>query len=135
MKPNWLRRDILATPISYTLCTTEAQYDSEVRRLKIKGPNPWLNDHAMATCHHFDKSSVGEEGACAIVCIQTPPDKTPIEVAGLLCHEAVHLWQEYCDYIGEKHPGREMEAYVIQWLSQCLMEEYVRQTITTKEPA
>ena len=60
------------------------------------------------------------------MCIAVTGNRLPVEVAGLLVHEAVHVWQEYADRIGETHPGREQEAYAIQAISQELMTEYAR---------
>lgn len=65
----------------------------------------------------------------AIVCFPPGPDRDSIEVAGLLVHEAVHIWQEYLIHIGEKYPGVETEAYAIQRISMGLMSEYSRQVI------
>ena len=59
---------------------------------------------------------------CAI-CHNFPP-----EVAGRLVHEAVHVWQRYCDHIGERRPGNEQEAYGIQSIAQELMQSFVEQT-------
>jgi len=41
-------------------------------------------------------------------------------------HEAVHAWQEWCDYYGELTPGREQEAYGIQSVAQELMAEFAK---------
>ena len=43
-------------------------------------------------------------------------------------HEAVHIFQRWCDDRGEHTPSHEFQAYSIQWISQELMEEFVRQT-------
>jgi len=63
--------------------------------------------------------------AC-IVCLDDWQGRNPIEVAGLLVHEAVHIWQSYCDDIGETDPGREQEAYGVQAIAQELMAEFAR---------
>lgn len=39
----------------------------------------------------------------------------------LLVHEAVHIFQRVCNYIGEDKPSDEFEAYCIQAISQELM--------------
>jgi hypothetical protein len=49
-----------------------------------------------------------------------------VEIAGILVHEAVHIWQEYCDFYGEDKPGREQEAYAIQFIAHELMTEFAR---------
>jgi len=50
----------------------------------------------------------------------------PCTVAALLVHEAVHIFQWWCDGVGETNPSDEFEAYCIQWISQQLFYEYDR---------
>lgn len=47
-------------------------------------------------------------------------------MAGMLIHEAVHVWQAYSANMGETNPGDEQEAYAIQSISQELLAEYAR---------
>ena len=49
-----------------------------------------------------------------------------MEVAGLLIHEAVHVWQGYARDLGEDNPGDEQEAYAIQSIAQELLAEFAR---------
>jgi hypothetical protein len=85
--------------------------------------DPWIKTpHANATVHHAHS----DHGQIAIVCLGDVRDQNPIEIAGLIVHESVHVWQEWCDYYGETNPGREQEAYAIQSISQELMAEYAR---------
>ena len=60
------------------------------------------------------------------MCLRDWKGRNPIEVAGLLVHEAVHVWQGYCIDIGEREPGKEQEAYGIQAIAQELMAEFAR---------
>lgn len=39
----------------------------------------------------------------------------------VIVHEAVHVWQEIELIMGEKQAGREIEAYAVQWISQCCL--------------
>lgn len=52
-------------------------------------------------------------------------DLSLAELAGLCSHEAAHIKQSYMDFIGEKHPSEEFEAYLVQHItaelfSKCL---------------
>lgn len=50
----------------------------------------------------------------------------PVEVSGLLVHEAVHVWQEYALRIGKVKPCSEQMAYGIQTIAQELFSELER---------
>lgn len=131
MKPEWLDRTVVRAPY-YTLCLSEGAFHRELTRLGVKDRPEFLTDGSDATTHHL----LSERGkAACIVTMRWPcrkEHKDPIVVAGLLLHEAVHIWQktlrvhrEHCDQDGE------LEAYGIQWIAQCLMWEFRRQTKRT----
>lgn len=48
----------------------------------------------------------------------------PNAIIGLLVHEAVHVFQQLCEDIGERRPSSEMEAYAIQHISMNLVADY-----------
>jgi hypothetical protein len=119
----WLDRRIAAPGPFLALCTTEKQYLKAMKHLTIKHPNDWINPGANATTHHCVK---GNGDIACIVCIDAG-DHNQTEIAGLLVHEAVHVWQEYAARIGESRPGSEQMAYGIQSIAQELLHEYARQ--------
>jgi hypothetical protein len=120
----WLDRRISAPGPYLTLCLSEKEYEGAMKALKVKHYGPWISTpQASATTHNLSN----EDGnLCAVVCLSEYAGRNPVEVAGLLVHEAVHVWQEYCDFYGEKFPGREQEAYAVQSLAQELMAEFAR---------
>lgn len=127
-KPNvqWCDRAIIVSPIRYALCTSEAAFHAELRRLEIP-THEWpqfVTPGKDATTHHFEETS--ERHALAIVCLGSTEGHTPVGIAALLVHEAVHVWQEICERMGEHNPSREFEAYSVQWLSQELMDAYAK---------
>lgn len=105
------------------LCLSEREFKQAMKQCKVETTDPWIKSpHADATAHHLR----APHGLCAIICLTNYERHTPVEIAGLLVHEAVHAWQEWCDYYGESFPAREQEAYAIQAISQELMAEYAR---------
>ena len=57
MKNKWLDRNLLELNGYYTLCTTEKQYRSVLKHLRVKGgsaPTFLLTPQANATVHHFN---------------------------------------------------------------------------------
>jgi hypothetical protein len=126
MNNKWLDRRIAAPGPYLTLCLTEQEYDAAMKALKVKHYGPWVSTpQASATTHNLSNP---DGNLCCVICIGDYHGRNPVEVAGLLVHEAVHVWQEYCDWYGEKIPGREQEAYAVQAIAQELMAEFARRT-------
>ena len=123
IKPRWLDRRIAAPGPYLILALSQEEFDTITKRLKLP-PTRWLGPGASATVHFLHNHN----RLTAVVCLGEWRECDPIEVAGVLVHEAVHVWQEYAENIGEKNPGREQEAYAIQAISQELMAEFARRT-------
>jgi hypothetical protein len=122
----WLDRRIAVPGPYLTLCLTEQEFKKALGHCGIKEPVAFVRSPSSHATTHICTNAKSE-----LVCIVTLRDykgRDPIEVAGLLLHEAVHVWQEYCKSIGETHPATEQEAYGIQAISQELMAEFVRLT-------
>lgn len=125
MKARWCDRGLFVSPCHYTVCATKKVFRRELRRLKVQKAErpPFVSPGANATTHFF------ESGArhAAIVCIEAG-EHGSIEIAAMLVHEAVHIWQNVRTIVGEEKPSSEFEAYAIQAISQELMTEFERQT-------
>lgn len=123
MKTKWLDRRISAPGPFLCLCLSEDEYKAALKDMGVSAVDNWIKTpHANATAHHI----ASPEGLACIVCLAGWENRNPIEVAGLLVHEAVHAWQEWCDYYGEITPGCEQEAYGIQSVAQELMAEFAK---------
>ena len=124
-KNKWLERDLLTLP-HITLCLNEKDFKATVKSIMKGGYVPeFLVSGAHGTMHTFE-STDGGMPTC-VVCIQ-PHESDPISTTSLIVHEAVHVWQVFRDYIGEKDPSREFEAYGVQRIAHILLQEYERQT-------
>lgn len=122
-KTNWLDRRVAKPGPYLALCLTEAELRYASRNLTDqKLPFPMTG----AICSTFTNSKTNE--LCAIVSLSQRSQElgSAIEIAGLLVHEAVHVWQAYAEHMGEDNPGDEQEAYAVQGVAQELMAEYAR---------
>ena len=106
----WLNRSLYTTPVNYCLLTTEAQYLREMKKLGVTNPDPWLGG-AVACTHHLSNR---HGDLCALVCYPVKLKIPPHHVAGVLAHEAMHIWRVMREHIGETSPSSEFEAYAIQ---------------------
>lgn len=120
-KVKWLDRELLRSPVYYCLCVDEEQYRQELKRLGIKWPDSFTINASGATTHFITNA---KHGIAALVTINLSPKRTLIEHYALLTHEAVHIFQEICDRLGEKNPSSEFEAYGIQRISLNLMYQF-----------
>ena len=124
MKPTWLDRRVAAPGPYLTLVTSQDEFDAVLRHCKMPLGTPYLSSaRADATAHFFDNQ---RGDSVAVVALGDTTGRSGVEVAGLLVHEAVHIWQTHRENIGETHPGREQEAYAVQSIAQELMAEYAR---------
>ena len=118
-------RALFNSPYHYGLCLSEKRFRKELKRLKVPRENwpPFLASEHSAATTHFLVSNKG--GRCAIVTLGKTKGKYNIQVAALLVHEAVHIWQAIVETIGEVSPSDEFMAYSIQGISQELMDAYI----------
>lgn len=124
MKLTWLGRRVAAPGPYLTLVTSQDEFDAVLRHFKMPLGTPYLSSaRADATAHFFDDQ---RGDSVAVVALGDTTGRSSVEVAGLLVHEAVHIWQTHRENIGETHPGREQEAYAVQGIAQELMAEYAR---------
>ena len=124
MKNRWLDRDVAHPGPCLTLCLSKAEYLAALKDCGVAPVHDWIKTpQADATAHYLENSK-GQ--LTCIVCLGDCSGRTAVEIAGLLIHESVHVWQRYCDYIGEVEPGMEQEAYGIQSIAQTLLAEYSR---------
>ena len=118
----WLGRSTVYAP-HLTLCLTEKDYIKACKYLKDDYPRPWVSKDARATTHVYLK----EGRVTCIVTLDESKCEEQIDIICVLVHEAVHVWQELCESIGEDKPSAEFEAYSIQQISYRLINDYRRQ--------
>lgn len=123
MDPIIASRPLLAMPIRYALCVSKKQYRATLKHLGLRDPgDAWVTDGKSATTHNWDADETG--GPASIVCIADWKGRAMSQIAGLLVHEGVHIWQAARDSMGEHKPSSEFEAYAIQGISQELIEMF-----------
>lgn len=120
----WGRR-LSQYPVRYGFCPSKKAWDIELKRMKVRRSdnNAYLDSGAALTLFHDTPF-----GKTMIVTVSEGLDKrshySPLTVAMVIVHEAVHVWQRIREHIGEDAPGRECEAYAIQAISQEMIAAY-----------
>ena len=120
----WIDRAIIESPYCIGLCQTEKQFKNELKRLKVANPenHQWVTEGKDATVTEFEGSKNHDK--CFLVGIKQDAKTKPIEIVGLLVHEAVHIWQMIRQDMNENEPSIEFEAYSIQKISINLIDAY-----------
>lgn len=120
----WLDRTLFRSPYHIGLCTSPKAFRRELKRLGVP-KNSWpdfIPQDAHAATHYFECTT--KHGLSAIVCMRRDKSRTLLDHHSLLVHEAMHIWQKVRDFIGEKNPGSEFEAYSLQFISYVLFEAF-----------
>lgn len=119
MKTKWLNRTLILGP-SICLCLSEEEYNVAKKHAKWPPDNDvWCNPGGGRVHMYLDC-----ENPIAIVCLNHPEEPTVISIAGIIAHEATHIWQEHLRAMGEDSPGDEISAYAVQSLVVTLMDEW-----------
>lgn len=106
-------------PVCFGFCPSETAWNREMKRFGMKEPYP-VSDGRTTTFFnankgaHFILVTIGAGGV----------NRSDVEITGLLVHEAMHVWQSILESIGEEKPGREMEAYAMQAITQELLQAF-----------
>jgi hypothetical protein len=119
MNVEWLDRALVIGPY-LTLVLSEKQFKKVMKHCNIADAPSWLNYGADATTHHF----VQDTKSLSVVALKVTKKFSPEQIMGLIVHEAVHVWQNFRDSIGEEKPSVEFEAYSIQSITQALITYY-----------
>ena len=124
MKIKWLNRAILyGGYICLALGNKEAK-----AALKHCGEKDMYSPTQSGSLSTIDK----EGKLCFIVCLNNIIGKDLISVHGLIVHEATHVLQQTMRAINEPNPGKEIEAYIMQCVSQVLMDEFQERVVVKK---
>lgn len=102
-------------PVHIGYTASEDEYRKEMKRLGVKDAPPFAE--LSAATHTYSKG----DSLTIIVCYRESEDRTPAQVASLIAHEAVHVWQQIMKHIGCSNAGQEIEAYGIQYITQCIL--------------
>lgn len=118
-KVHWI--NIFPYPLYAGITDCPEAFKREMKRLGIKEDVAFVNTDASATTHFFTSK---KHTNTAIICVDTkcPKRASPTQMMALIVHEAVHIWQECKEMMRETKPGNEIEAYAIQWISQCCFD-------------
>lgn len=96
----------LRLPHDYGFCPSEKAWHALAKSSK-RDLGSYPNNAAMTTLFQSTKDKTR-------TCIVTVANRTPQETVSLLAHEAMHVWRDIREGIGEEKPSSEFEAYAIQ---------------------
>ncbi len=117
----WLDRSLLQGP-RVAFVTSERQFLAAKKSAGVECDGPML-EAVQHACVHSYQTARGELVCIVAISLDACREMTGIEIAALLTHEAVHVWQRVRDRLGGDL-GREMEAYAIQNIAGNLMHAY-----------
>lgn len=105
-------------PVYVGFTNSPKAFQRELKRIKVREKVAFhTSNRANATVHIFDGA-----GTTTFIVTMDKAKKTSVEqIASLIAHEAVHIVQEMWSVLGERTPGHEAEAYLVQHITQfCL---------------
>jgi hypothetical protein len=118
MKNIWINPGLL--PIHFALVLDKKTWKRECKRFKCEIPFP----DSDGRCTTFENKKTGSI-AC-IVTIKSSKNRSDSEIIGLIAHESMHVFQVAIETMQEKNPSPEFAAYTVQYIVQCIHEQYLK---------
>lgn len=107
------------------LVTNQKDFDRLCRLNKLECDEPYVRQGWQACTHSWRRPDYGDVMCLVGINMDMADEMEPVDVAALLVHEAVHVWQQARATIGDKVCD-ETEAYAIQNISSELMKAYLK---------
>lgn len=121
----WLERKLLFGGY-LAFVTSQKEFEQVLADLKITDRSDYV-PNGWPACTHSYVTDKGDLANVVALDLERAAKEDPIDVAALLVHEAVHVWQNNESKAGKPGCfGEEGEAYAIQNISTNLMTEYAR---------
>lgn len=114
----WLDRGWQPTFIGF--CPSRKAWRREMRRLGTQGEKP-----PTASGNTTTFESKGKTAIIVWLIEGVEQRHSRLEIAGLLCHEATHVWQQVRQSMAEREPSIEFEAYSMQAIFQGLYQAWL----------
>lgn len=122
----WLNRGLLLGGY-VALVTSQDEFVKALADIKITEYEDTFVPNGWPACTHSFANVDGSIACIVGLDLAHCAEQDPIDVAALLVHEAVHVWQQNESAAGKLGCfGTEGEAYAIQNISTQLMTEYAR---------
>lgn len=102
----WLDRRVACPGPYLALVLSQAEFDRAMRDCKQPLGRPYLSTAQADATTHLLANHRGE--TIAVVALGDTTGRSSVEIAGLLVHEAVHVWQDHCVSIRARHCWRAM---------------------------
>ena len=122
----WLNRGLFIGGY-VALVTSQKEFEQALADIKMTDYKDAFVPNGWPACTHSFENVDGSIACIVGLDMAKAAEQDPIDVAALLVHEAVHVWQQNESAAGKLGCfGTEGEAYAIQNISTQLMSEYAR---------
>ena len=122
----WLNRGLLLGGY-LAFVTSQEEFDLALKEINLPDHKEEFVPNGWPACTHSFANVNGSVACIVGFSMEHAAEQDPIDVAALLVHEAVHVWQHNESTAGKLGCfGTEGEAYAIQNISTSLMAEYAR---------
>lgn len=125
MGVKFLTRSVMSGPHLALVCS-QKEYQRAMKRagLPKADAGEWLSDDQLGRVTTVKNSSLG--GLVCVVSLRLIDDSA--SMTETLVHEAVHVKQDWFEFMGEHSPGRETEAVIVESVFDTLHRELARRT-------